>query len=145
MESLEDGCAQICSIKEQRIKENILEKIINCISENLSNQSLFEYWISSSDSTHDFANIYETSYKDEGYSVVLTNEDIHDFFMMGKNISYYLQTLSFEYLCKYNNKVKNFIKLQLDDSDNWCEAEQKMYEYLLEHNGELLHSEENPV
>lgn len=145
MESLDDICAGICAEKEQRIKENIVNEIVEIISNKydiLFHRNMIDYWFSM-DAPWDFASIYKSSYKNEGYSVVLTQNDSNNFFMMGKNIVFYLKTLQLNNKAKLLTQVKKFVEIQVNDSDNWCEAEYEMYSYLMEHNGEIV--EENPI
>jgi hypothetical protein len=138
-ETLEEKCVRISSEKDERVFNNIVNRVLDRVSEKydeLYNRNLFECWFSYGDAEHEFWYIYEKSYKEE-FEFLMNNSHKNDFYLMAKNISYFIQTLSFKNKKTLLEKLKIFVKLQLQDADNWCEIHQKCYEYLREHNGIL--------
>jgi hypothetical protein len=145
-ESLENRCSDIVNEKEDRATGEILQKILERIStkyDELYPRDMFGYW-TSGDARFSFSYIYEDAYKKEFQNFV-NEKDKEVFYFMAINIEFFLNIIPWSNKSKLLKEVKKFVSSQIEDTGNWCNVRSKMYEYLIEHNGELLIVEENPT
>lgn len=145
-ESLENRCSDIVQEKEERVTQEILQKILERIStkyDELYPRDMFGYW-TSGDARSSFLYIYEDAYKKE-FPNFVNYKDRDDFYIMAINIEFILNIFPWTNKTKLLKQIKKFVSAQLEDTTNWCSVREKMYEYLIEHNGELPPSEENPA
>jgi len=102
------------------VTQKLVEKCKHIIQQNLDN--MFDMWLEC-DADMEFGYSYIDILKE--YSLTeLTEDSKNSLFFAGKNIVFFIQTITKDKPIPLNKLLKNvetFVKFQMDDFHNWCE------------------------